>query len=260
MYRIAFVTLALAASAVAHAGFSQEPVDFADVPIEDFQGLTTVWSGSYTKADPLVVGDVSYWGDVWASNGWCIPGMDSAPPCGGDNIYLASALNVHIVPPVGTSALGFQVGSQGPVVEVFVTLVDGSTDHLTVVGTEPNGWGGTVVVDFVGYVSDGAAIEEIYVTGRDGGIDNVQLGFASGSCDDLVGVIEAFELETGIENSLLAKLRAAERSIARGKPDVAVNQLQALLAELNAQRDNQIDAGAADQLSDCIDGWISELL
>lgn len=49
----------------------------------------------------------------------------------------------------------------------------------------------------------------------------------------------------GIKQSLLAKLDAAERAISRGQKQTAINQLNAFINEVNAQKDKHIKEDAA---------------
>jgi hypothetical protein len=56
-------------------------------------------------------------------------------------------------------------------------------------------------------------------------------------------------LPKGIEQSLLAKLQAAEKAFAQGQAVAAVHQLQAFLNEVEAQRGQQLTDQQADRLS-----------
>jgi hypothetical protein len=62
---------------------------------------------------------------------------------------------------------------------------------------------------------------------------------------DLETLIRGFGLPHDIENSLLAKLRAAEASLAHGNTTAACNELQALISEARAQSGKQLTPAQA---------------
>ena len=56
-------------------------------------------------------------------------------------------------------------------------------------------------------------------------------------------------LNAGQKNSLISKLRAAQRSLARGQRNAAINQLRAFINEVNAlKRSHRLDAATAGAL------------
>lgn len=65
-------------------------------------------------------------------------------------------------------------------------------------------------------------------------------------------VMHAYDMghitSAGVEKSLLAKLNAAQAALDRGQTHVAVNQLNAFIAEVNAQSGVSIDAEHAGHL------------
>lgn len=77
-----------------------------------------------------------------------------------------------------------------------------------------------------------------YVYVRD---PNEQLG-------DLEDLIEGLGLPAGIANSLLAKVEAALRALARGNTNAACNQLQALINEADAMSGNELTPDEANQI------------
>ena len=52
----------------------------------------------------------------------------------------------------------------------------------------------------------------------------------------------------GVANSFLAKLGAAQNAVNRNQPDVAINQLQAFIQEVQAQAGKHIDAMHAEHM------------
>jgi cell division FtsZ-interacting protein ZapD len=65
-------------------------------------------------------------------------------------------------------------------------------------------------------------------------------------------VMHAYDMghitSAGVETSLLAKLDAAQAALDRGQPNVAIKQLNAFVAEVNAQSGVTIDAEHAGHL------------
>ncbi|MCC6625181.1 MAG: hypothetical protein IT385_28295 [Deltaproteobacteria bacterium] len=241
-----------------------DPAVFSDLVVQDYQALVPGNWVDYTADAPLVVDDLAYWGNVWPTNGWCIPGMDSSPPCGGTNVYLASAMDLHITPLVPIDRIGFDYGTQSNWVTFDVVLSDGSTRTFDRVNTTPGPWGSYMpAVGFFGYGTGDPAltIVEVYVTGADGGIDDMRYGVAAtvNACDDLEAMVRDLGLGGGIERSLLAKIEAADRQIERGAGHVAANLLGALIAEIEAQRGKAIAADDADDLVACVEARIDSL-
>jgi putative cofactor-binding repeat protein len=66
----------------------------------------------------------------------------------------------------------------------------------------------------------------------------------------LIDTVQRLALQHGIENSLLAKLSGAQRSLTVGKLTPTCNQLGAFLNEVSAQRGKKIDATDAQELTD----------
>ena len=83
---------------------------------------------------------------------------------------------------------------------------------------------------------------------------------ASGECEHHAATIESLRDcvehasmmghidNTGVANSLLAKLSAAQAAVDRGQPGVAVNILEALISEVQAQSGEHIDAEHAEHM------------
>ncbi len=78
------------------------------------------------------------------------------------------------------------------------------------------------------------------------------------SLESLRDDILALELRAGLETALLAKVDAAEAKLAAGQVDVAINNLNALVNQIEAQRDKKIDGVDADLLLACISAIISQ--
>ena len=79
-------------------------------------------------------------------------------------------------------------------------------------------------------------------------IDNVEVVLnlsVEDQLTNLANLIHGFGLLPGIENSLLAKVAAAQDSVARGDTTAACNQLQALINEAQAQSDKHLTAAQA---------------
>jgi hypothetical protein len=78
-----------------------------------------------------------------------------------------------------------------------------------------------------------------------------------GASNPLIG---SFALPRGIENSLLAKLSAAEASLARGDTTAACNQLQSLINEARAQSGKkQLTASQVTKITGSAEAIMSEL-
>lgn len=237
---------------------------FSDLSVQDFQSFTPSYWTDYPETAPLVIDDLAYWGTLWPDNGWCIPGMDSGPYCGGTNVYLASAVDIHIVPLVPIDRIGFRYGTQGSTFTFEVTLSDGSVHTFFVSGsTDASGWSNPAT-GFFGYGTGDASLtlEHIHLQAMDGGIDDMRYGVvqSAGACDDLAAAIRALALPAGIERSLVAKVEASERLLERGQLDAAIHLLEALLAELDAQSGVHVDPADADALAACVEARIDELL
>lgn len=146
--------------------YTDDDAQFADLAVNDFQSEAL---GSWSKlpeSSPMIIDDLGYWGGLWFTTGWCIPGMDSDyPGCGGTNVYLATPMDLHIAPQAPTERVGFRWGTQGQNIDIVVTLDDG-----TVYSFSPKGQ-----TDFFGYCSP-TPIADIHITGPDGGIDDVRYG------------------------------------------------------------------------------------
>jgi hypothetical protein len=268
MIRYALVAAAVLApnSALAFEpeSFTNDPSLFGDLAVQDFQSLPpSYWSG-IDATDPLVIDDLAYWGDVWADNGWCIPTMDTLPTCGGSNMYLASAVNLHIEPLVPIDRIGFRFASQGPEFYFEIELSDGTTRTFHIEGAFIPEWGmNGPATGFFGYGTGDASltITHIHLYAADGGIDDIRYGVAAttGICDDLEGAILALGLARGPEQSLLAKAEAADRAIARVNVAASRGVLEALIHALEAQRGKAIPAADADALIDCVEARLTDL-
>jgi Right handed beta helix region/PKD domain len=70
----------------------------------------------------------------------------------------------------------------------------------------------------------------------------------SANIQGLIAQVQSLGLPKGTENSLLAKLNAAEASVNRGNAGSARGQLGAFINEVSAQRSKKIPAAAADAL------------
>jgi hypothetical protein len=70
----------------------------------------------------------------------------------------------------------------------------------------------------------------------------------SGDIQSLIAQVQSLGLPRGTENSLLAKLNAAQASVNRGNTGSAKGQLGAFINEVSAQRGKKIAASAADAL------------
>jgi hypothetical protein len=70
----------------------------------------------------------------------------------------------------------------------------------------------------------------------------------SADIQSLIAQVQSLGLPKGTENSLLAKLNAAEASVNRGNAGSAKGQLGAFINEVSAQRSKKIPAAAADAL------------
>jgi hypothetical protein len=66
--------------------------------------------------------------------------------------------------------------------------------------------------------------------------------------DDLIAEVQSLGLPQGTENSLVAKLNAAQSSLEQGNTAAAEGQLTAFINEVSAQRGKKIPAAEADAL------------
>ncbi len=76
----------------------------------------------------------------------------------------------------------------------------------------------------------------------------VPLGTPAQQIADLATLIRSFGLPAGIENSLLAKLRAADTSLASGNTTDTCNKLQDLINEASAQSGKSLQAAQATRI------------
>ena len=72
-------------------------------------------------------------------------------------------------------------------------------------------------------------------------------------------LIRGLGLPNGLQQSLLAKLRAANAALARGATGAARNQLDALLREIQAQSGKRMTEEQALGLSGMLGAWISTM-
>jgi hypothetical protein len=130
----------------------------------------------------------------------------------------------------------------GPV--VALGSADTATPSFTPVQT------GTYI--FTLTVDDGAASDD----------DSVTITVVAPSVDSiasLIAEVRALNLSRGMENSLLAKLNAAQSALNRGNETAAANQLRALMNHIRAQRGKGIPSAAADILLEAVQQVIAGL-
>ena len=65
---------------------------------------------------------------------------------------------------------------------------------------------------------------------------------------DLIADIEELNLLGGIENSLISKLEATSNSLNNGQENAAINELNAFINQVEAQRGKMITNEQADEL------------
>lgn len=239
--------------------YSSDPATFADLVNYDLQEYslgTSTWDGT----DYIAVGDLSITGIAWIANGWCIPNMDSNyPGCGGSNLYIASAIDMTILPQTPINRIGFDYGSQSNSITFEVTLSDGSVIVLSDYNSDY-----TPATGFFGYCTGNTdlTITSIHLSGADGGIDNLRYGTVGGndcSIDNLGQKIIDFNLHQGITQSLLAQLGAATNAINRGNTEAAISILGAMVNHIEAQRGKKIPTDVADELLQCLENIINAL-
>ena len=81
-----------------------------------------------------------------------------------------------------------------------------------------------------------------------------------GLTDIIDTLVEAGVIDEQMRNSLISKIENANNSADRDNICAAVNQLEALKNQINAQRDKKISDEAADLLIDYADNLIAQLL
>ena len=79
------------------------------------------------------------------------------------------------------------------------------------------------------------------------------------SIEKLPDIIRTFDLHKGIENSLVSKVENAIKSLKKENTKAAVNQLQALINELEAQRGKKIPDNVAEMLIQYTKAIISQV-
>lgn len=107
----------------------------------------------------------------------------------------------------------------------------------------------------------------IYNVPFDGVIDDLRIYDQAFSANQVVSsqlaaiiaLIQSYDINAGIANSLVHKLQAAEKSIDNGNATAAVNQLQAFLKEVSAQNDKNLSVEQAGQLTSLVKAVISAL-
>ena len=95
-------------------------------------------------------------------------------------------------------------------------------------------------------------------TDQDGCIDNL-----TGLNNMLETLVNQGVIDTVLKNSLLSKVLTAEKSADKENIDAAINKLEALIHEINAQRGKKISEDAAAELivyTESIINWLSNQL
>jgi hypothetical protein len=83
----------------------------------------------------------------------------------------------------------------------------------------------------------------------------------AGLCDlnSHIASVNNLDIHHGIKNSLLAKLNAAQASLDKGKKDTAINQVQAFINEVLAQKNKKIIIADAEKLVQCAEKVIANI-
>lgn len=152
------------------ASYTTDPSGFAGLAVHDYQAVAPyTQSFGHDEANPYTHDGIDYWPQFWATNSWCIPGMDSLyPSCGGTNIYLANPFQQWLKPAAPTEAVALRWGTQGPSTTVEVHLTDLTTRTFPIVGQ----------TDFFGYCTGSPTLKvvKIKLENADGGVDDVSFG------------------------------------------------------------------------------------
>lgn len=102
------------------------------------------------------------------------------------------------------------------------------------------------------YYTEGSYIVTLTVTDDDGKTDTIVIPIIvvspSQDIENLIDDIEAMDLHHGLENSLTNKLMNVIQSIGYGWIDDAINQLNAFINQVEAQRDKKLTDEQADYL------------
>jgi hypothetical protein len=81
-----------------------------------------------------------------------------------------------------------------------------------------------------------------------GALDTSPQHDATTLIDNLIADVQSLELTKGTENSLLAKLNAAKRSLEKGNTTAAKRQLTAFIKQVSALSGGKIEEADADDL------------
>lgn len=252
-----------------------DPVAFEHLAVEDFQAFPLGGWSNVTPTDPIVASGAHLWGMVWADSSWCIPGMDSGGSCGGDNVYLASAVDLHIEPQAPSTQIGFRYGTQGNTFSVEITLSDGSVRVFNPDQLNPTPWGGQQVYGFFGYCTGepGLTIAHVHLSAADGGIDDLRVGNAASTCspedgelcadcdfDSLRETIDGLSAPQNKRDQLLHKVDKAQDMLADGKTHQAKQFLGQLIGAAERWRGKgRMSATQADEIIACAEALIAAI-
>ena len=141
------------------------------------------------------------------------------------------------------------------VLDTHTALWDFGEGTAAGVVTETNG-SGTVDGSFT-YTLAGTYSIELTVTDNDGdsGVSSntitVEVVTPAGAIQDLIELVESYNLPQGTENSLIAKLETAQQILTDGNPNndhTAINSLNAFINAVEAQRGSTLTNQQADEL------------
>jgi hypothetical protein len=172
----------------------------------------------------------------------------------GNQLYARVANRPPILDPIGNKTV-----NEGELLEFTITATDPDGDILTYsVSNLPTGASfdpGTQTFSWIPDFTQAGSYYGIYFEVTDGDLADyediiiiVNDVTPTELIEDFIEYIESLNLQRGIENSLLSKLNRIIKLLERGQNNVAINQLNAFINEVEALRGKKLTNEQADYL------------